>query len=664
MKNYIRPALFAVLAFALVLPIFISPTYAATIYGEGNFTGASATGDASTYSKDNTPTYTFTATNTSGSELTNVKCVFTPVDLNGTIKYPDYIDFISGTATVGGSTYAISKASDPSGWYATSEEFSVPNGTSVLCSIKIKILNNTPTNPDIDPLGYAKFPLEYGIYGWGSTVYADSSIKVIQEAGVVEALTLSVTGSGLYKDTDTATFKSTIKNISSVMVNTICGFAPGEITGTGYGNFYDYMEFSSAKATVGTTSYTVNKVEDTSKPGFWKLESAIFQLPAGGTAICEFNVKIKKEAPLKLDTAKLGYMSINIGMTASKSDGSSYKSETVYLKIENESLAAVASIKLPSIFGGDTTNFSNLTDESAKKIEDFTLEVVGKGKIVYKETVNLSGDAIIVRMEKLDEYVMINSGSVEVKTDRFSELNKPATVYLYGLNLVKIEELPFTIYNDGKASSGAVSNVRYENKVLSFDVTGFSRYSFVPGISYEYERVDGKLKVDGFVNDLDAIIKLIAGDKEVVLEVSDDGSFKGEIDADSGSAVKLLATGISGDKMEKLLEGESGSGKSAENEKLFLGLDSVSWMLIGGGFLIFMGGFTFIAYKKGWLKKWMEAGKKFGEKLRVKFSKKGAKPVLEIEVSKADIASDENLGTNKVTTKTGDEITFNEVKDN
>lgn len=141
---------------------------------------------------------------------------------------------------------------------------------------------------------------------------------------------------------------------------------------------------------------------------------------------------------------------------------------------------SISDVKLPSKFsakGSKSTNLAKITDP--KKVKNLTFDVVSKNRIVFTDTVDLSGDKAVDLFKKLDKYVKMGKiGSVEVNSKTLSMLAKKNAI-------VSMFKLPFIgtpdILVNGKSDTGKiVSTVKYEKGTLTFSVKSFSKFEAVP----------------------------------------------------------------------------------------------------------------------------------------------------------------------------------------
>jgi hypothetical protein len=157
---------------------------------------------------------------------------------------------------------------------------------------------------------------------------------------------------------------------------------------------------------------------------------------------------------------------------------SSKKTTTATTKNET-----IKNVSLPSVFtavGSTTTNLANVTDP--KNVTNLTLDVVGKSKVVFSDSVDLSTTTAKELFEQLDSYVRMKpTGVVAIDSSVLSMLaNKRASISMFNLPFV---DKPDILVNGKLATSKIVSNTTYKNKTLSFNVTGFSQYEAVPKLT-------------------------------------------------------------------------------------------------------------------------------------------------------------------------------------
>ncbi len=114
-------------------------------------------------------------------------------------------------------------------------------------------------------------------------------------------------------------------------------------------------------------------------------------------------------------------------------------------------------------FSGDTTDFSQESDLTS--VNDLVLEVPNSGKIDF------SGQSVDISNTNLDAYVQISNNFISVDSNNLPELNKPATLTLYGLSFSN----PVILQDDSKCTDCNI--ISYTNGDLTFTVQHFTNYT-------------------------------------------------------------------------------------------------------------------------------------------------------------------------------------------
>jgi hypothetical protein len=137
-------------------------------------------------------------------------------------------------------------------------------------------------------------------------------------------------------------------------------------------------------------------------------------------------------------------------------------------------------VVLPARFqqpGNSTTDLTKISDPT--KVPDFTVDVVGRNKITFKEVLDLSSSTATSIISKLDTYIKADkTGVVEVDSKSAPFLNKKATITMVNLTF------PITpkILVNGKEDATVVSNIKYLNGTLTFDVAHFTKFEAVASV--------------------------------------------------------------------------------------------------------------------------------------------------------------------------------------
>jgi len=121
-----------------------------------------------------------------------------------------------------------------------------------------------------------------------------------------------------------------------------------------------------------------------------------------------------------------------------------------------------------------TTDLDSVSNLSA--VNNFILDIEDVGQIRFLEAIDFTDEELVVMLAKLDLYVIMDNGSVEIVSEDIPQFNVPAKITLRNLNLDTDNQI--IILRDGKPAKSFVSNIDYdeEDDVLTFNVTGFSKY--------------------------------------------------------------------------------------------------------------------------------------------------------------------------------------------
>lgn len=145
-------------------------------------------------------------------------------------------------------------------------------------------------------------------------------------------------------------------------------------------------------------------------------------------------------------------------------------------------------IDLPDIFllrGSTTTRLDEMSSEQMELVENLTFDVIGKNKVIFLNSINLTGTETQEKMNKLIEYIYLDTiGLVSINTYQLPFLESPATVTMYGLSFSETPD----IYKDGVlATSQEVDNISYnsESGILTFNVATFSEYEARENVAEE-----------------------------------------------------------------------------------------------------------------------------------------------------------------------------------
>ncbi len=146
------------------------------------------------------------------------------------------------------------------------------------------------------------------------------------------------------------------------------------------------------------------------------------------------------------------------------------------------SKVVVPDITIPDEFlaeDSNTTRIDQMSLAELEEVENFTLEIVGKNKVVFDGFLNLTSSETLAKLKDFSEYVDFSTtGKIMIDTGNLSVFRAKASITMYGLDF---EEKPI-IYKDGElATSDTVSSIEYDSDsgVLAFDVDRFSTYEAI-----------------------------------------------------------------------------------------------------------------------------------------------------------------------------------------
>lgn len=265
-----------------------------------------------------------------------------------------------------------------------------------------------------------------------------------------------------------------------------------------YGQFYWIYGFvkdaSNASPLTGASLNYGSGTETTTDSGYYDIEIPLGVSNVSITASKSGYSSQTKTIPIPQDFCVSDSVSSNFGLTptppsspspsippASTPTTSSTPTTQTVQQGPPVTLSTFQQVKLPTLFtatGSTTTDLTKVTDPT--NVSNFTLDILGSNKIVFKEPVNLSGQNTVDYLKTLDQYIKIGtSGTVELNSTILTILNKPATITMYKLNYVSTPEI---LINGKPDTSGLLSNVSFDKQtgILSFDVTHFTVFQAVP----------------------------------------------------------------------------------------------------------------------------------------------------------------------------------------
>jgi hypothetical protein len=140
--------------------------------------------------------------------------------------------------------------------------------------------------------------------------------------------------------------------------------------------------------------------------------------------------------------------------------------------------SVVVNVVFPTIFtqqGSMTTDLQTIPTSELSAYKGLTFDIPDLGSVKFTEAIDLTNAELLSKMAELDKYLEIGNGFISLDSDSIPELkNISATLTMRGLDLTG----EIIILKDGVSAGDAVSNIQYDSqtKILTFDVTGFSKY--------------------------------------------------------------------------------------------------------------------------------------------------------------------------------------------
>lgn len=241
---------------------------------------------------------------------------------------------------------------------------------------------------------------------------------------------------------------------------------------------------SNGQAIAGATVEADGSKATTEAPGTFGVIGT-YSIPIGFITDGTANVKVSspgyttvsKSYPMSADASGCSKdITANIALT--KISTSNPTTSTVTPAADTSK--KLTDVALPKSFiqaGSSTTDLSKVAD--IKNVPDFTLEVTGKNKIKFKDSVDLSSEEATTILTDLGTYVKAEKPTVvEIDSKKAAFLNKRASIVMYNLTF---DDTP-KILVDGKINSEVVTNIQYKNKILSFDVAHFTKFEAVEAV--------------------------------------------------------------------------------------------------------------------------------------------------------------------------------------
>jgi hypothetical protein len=213
-------------------------------------------------------------------------------------------------------------------------------------------------------------------------------------------------------------------------------------------------------------TFTLNKVKNSSK--------------VGDTGINFINVFSSKYPQMTLAFSS-GSNLVNLAESAEPSDDNLIPPPAT--NEAPELVSDLAKVQLNELFfqpGSKTTRFNQIKD--ATKVEDLTLDVIGKERLTFKGTLDLSTPEAVKFFQNLGDYLTFDKLSLEVKKDLMDYFKVPLQVTYYDLPFVWDPDI---LQNDTTViSKDKLENyhyVIYDNKPqVNFTIEEAGKYQLIP----------------------------------------------------------------------------------------------------------------------------------------------------------------------------------------
>jgi len=204
----------------------------------------------------------------------------------------------------------------------------------------------------------------------------------------------------------------------------------------------------------------------------------------------------------------------------------------------------IKEVVLPDTFRREnsaTTDLSKISNPA--KVEKFTLDTLAN-TIIFKDSLDLSSQEVLNKLNFLNLYLSADKlGIISLDSTTLPFMNKKATLSMKKLPFIK---KPRVLVN-GKEDKKVVSNVKYSNWILSFDVSHFSTFAAGPVIELDtpvnnFKTTNNSLTIKGIVSDPTAQLSLKVNNKDLgKLDISvENGGFKRKINLMNGVNTLVL----------------------------------------------------------------------------------------------------------------------------
>ncbi|MDP2720950.1 MAG: hypothetical protein Q8O75_03350 [bacterium] len=218
----------------------------------------------------------------------------------------------------------------------------------------------------------------------------------------------------------------------------------------------------------------------------------------------------------------------------------------------------IEDVSLPKIFGGSTTNLAKISD--AKKVQNLTIEVKDKNKIVWNETVDLSSQDTANKFKSLDKYIKAEQlGVLELDSKTLNVLNKKASVTMFNLPFISTPK----VLVDGKEDPETVSDINYADGNLTFNTTHFTKFEAVPTLTIiepqnGFETNEPLVTLRGIVGDPQATVSASLNNEDLgALKVAtQSGQFSKRLTLTEGNnTIVIMANSLFGATLSATISG-------------------------------------------------------------------------------------------------------------
>ncbi len=155
------------------------------------------------------------------------------------------------------------------------------------------------------------------------------------------------------------------------------------------------------------------------------------------------------------------------------SEGNTTKSVTF---TANSTKFLILYSEFDGLIKGESIDFNSFTYEDIQNLSGIILENTDHGKIEFNESINLTDDNNFGDNQvDLDLNINISNNFIEINSTTLLNLNKSATLYLYGLTFSSSRII---ILKDGEECPSSIcTKESYSGGILKFKVTQFTSYS-------------------------------------------------------------------------------------------------------------------------------------------------------------------------------------------